>query len=178
MIYTVGHSSRSIGNFIALLRGAGIACVVDVRAVPGSGRHPQFARAALSRSLAAAGIRYEWEGRALGGRRAPGPGAGHAGLREPAFRAYAGHMAGGEFRSGVERVLADAKQAPTALLCAERLPAHCHRSLIADWVVAHGGEVTHLLDAGAAEAHRLHPAARLRGGTLHYDGDTQGELGL
>ena len=66
----------------------------------------------------------------------------------------------------------------TALMCAERLPAHCHRFLIADWIVAHGGAVTHLLDAGAAEEHRLHPAARLRDGQLFYDGDTQGELGL
>lgn len=178
MIYTVGHSSRSIEDFVALLRGAGIACLVDVRAIPESGRHPQFARAALLRSLAAAGIRYEWEGRALGGRRSGGEDSRHAALKEAAFRAYAAHMAGGEFRSGVERVLSGAAQAPTALLCAERLPAHCHRSLIADWVVAHGGEVTHLLEAGAAEAHRLHPAARLRGGTLHYDGDTQGELAL
>ena len=178
MIYAIGHSSRPIAEFIALLRGAGIACLVDVRAVPESKRHPQFGRAALSRSLAVAGIRYEWEGRALGGRRAPAAQSGHAALKEPAFRAYADHMASGEFRSGIQRVMADAARAPTALMCAERLPAHCHRSLIADWLVAHGGTVTHLLDAGAVMEHRLHPAARLRDGQLFYDGDTQGELGL
>jgi len=177
-IHTIGHGNRPVDELIAMLKARAIGCLVDVRVWPASRRHPQFERAALSHSLAGAGIRYEWEGRALGGRRETTGDDRHPALKHPAFRAYAAHMAGGEFRSGVERVLALARAAPTAILCAERLPADCHRALIADWAVAHGAQVTHLLDAGATEEHRLHPAARLRDGKLYYDGDTQRELGL
>lgn len=177
-VYTAGHGSRSIDELVALLRAAEVACLVDVRAYPASRRHPQFARAALEHSLAQAGIRYEWEGRALGGRRRPVKDSLHAALNDAAFRAYAGHMDTGEFRAGIERLVEIAGSMRTAIMCAERLPAECHRSLISDFLVAEGNQVLHLVDAEPPQEHRLNPAVRLRDGKLYYDGETQGELKL
>jgi len=177
-IYTIGHGSRTLAGFLDLLAGAGVGCLVDVRAYPASRRHPQFARAALEGSLAAAGIRYAWEGKALGGHRRPAADSPHRALKEPGFAAYADHMASAPFREGVARLLALGAATRAAVMCAERSPADCHRSFISDYLVDHGGRVLHLLEAGATGDHRLHPAARLRDGRLVYDGATQGELGL
>ncbi len=177
-IFTVGHGNRPIEELVALLKEAAIGCVVDVRAYPASRRHPQFAREAFERSLAAAGIRYAWEGRALGGRRTLAGDSPHAALKIPAFRAYADHMATAEFQTGVERVIELGRSARASVMCAERLPGECHRSLISDFLVAGGDRVVHLVNPGAAQEHRLNPAARLRGGKLVYDGETQGELKL
>ena len=175
MIYTIGHGNRSLEEFIGLLGGAGIECLVDVRAFPAS-RHPQFAREALERSLPAAGIRYVWEGAALGGRRKLARDSLHVALRNPSFRAYAGHMGTEEFREGVERLIALGRSARAAVMCAERLPWQCHRFLISDYLVAGGEKVAHLVNAGAFRDHRLNTVARLRDGKLAYDGETQVQL--
>ena len=174
--FTAGHGNRSIDEFVALLKESVIECLVDVRAYPASRRHPQFARAALERSLAEAGIRYEWEGKALGGRRRPAADSPHAALRSPAFRAYADHMASAEFRGGIERIEAAARSGRVAVMCAERLPWECHRFLISDYLVAGGATVVHLVNAGSSREHRLNSVARLRDGKLVYDGATQGRL--
>ena len=126
-IFTVDHGNRSIEEFVALLRVAGVDCVMDVRAYPASRRHPQFSRAALERSLAEAGMRYRWEGKAPGGRRKPTADSPHAALKDPGFRAYAEHMATAEFGAGIERLDVLARAAPTAIMCAEGLSSECHR---------------------------------------------------
>ncbi len=131
-----------------------------------------------SRSLADAGIRYVWEGNALGGRRKPTQNSPHAGLRDDGFRAFADHMATAEFREGVRRLLDRSRTSRTAILCAERLPAGCHRFLISDYLDAHGEKVVHLVDTQVALDHRRSPAARLRDGMLVYDGGAQGALKL
>ena len=177
-LYTAGHGNRSIDEFIGLLQEAGVACLVDVRAFPASRRHPHFARAALEQSLPAAGIRYVWEGQALGGRRKPSAQSPHLALRHPAFRAYADHMMTAGFREAAERLLATARATPAAVVCAERLPWQCHRFLISDYLVAGGHEVVHLVNPGKRQPHRLNPVARPRDGGLVYNGDTQPELGL
>lgn len=177
-VYTAGHGNRPLGEFIGLLQDAGIECVVDVRAYPASRRHPHFARAALEQSLPPAGIRYVWEGQALGGRRKPAAGSPHAALRHPAFRAYADHMSGAEFRAGMERLARLSGSTRAAIVCAERLPWQCHRFLISDYLVAQGNEVVHLINAGKEQAHRLNPVTRLRDGLLIYDGEAQKDLGL
>jgi uncharacterized protein (DUF488 family) len=176
--FTAGHGNRSIDEFVDLLKEAAIDCLIDVRAYPASRRHPQFARAVLERSLAEAGIRYEWEGKALGGRRRPAADSPHVALRSLAFRAYADHMASAEFRGGVERLDALARSARVAVMCAERLPWECHRFLISDYLISQGAAVVHLVNAGARREHRLNPIARLEGGRLVYDGKTQGDLEL
>jgi uncharacterized protein (DUF488 family) len=177
-VFTIGHGNRPIDEFIGMLEEAGIACLVDVRAFPASRRHPHFARAALERSLPGAGIRYAWEGQALGGRRKPLPDSPHVALRHPAFRAYADHMTTGAFHEAAERLLATARAGPSAIVCAERLPWQCHRFLISDYLVAGGDEVVHLVNPGKRQAHRLNAVARLRDGEVIYDGETQADLKL
>jgi len=177
-IYTIGHGDRPIKEFIEILGDAGIECLVDVRAYPASRRHPQFARETMERSLADAAIRYVWEGKALGGRRKLAKDSPHAALKSPAFRAYAEHMGTEEFREGVARLLGLGRSTRSAIMCAERLPWECHRFLISDFLVAGGETVTHLINAGTAQDHRLNPIVRLRDGQLIYDGQTQGELKL
>lgn len=178
MIHTVGHGNRPVEELVALLKEAQVECLVDVRAYPASRRHPQFAREVLERSLAEAGIRYVWEGRALGGRRRPSKESRHLALRSPAFRAYADHMGSAEFFAGAARVIELGHSTRVSVMCAERLPWQCHRFLISDFLVAAGERVVHLVGAGNAREHRLNPVARLREGELVYDGETQGGLDL
>jgi uncharacterized protein (DUF488 family) len=158
-LYTVGHSTRSAAELIALLAGHGVAELVDVRRYPGSRRHPQFSREALAASLAEAGIGYRHEPD-LGGRRAPLPDSPNTAWQNAGFRGYADHMATPTFRRALERLLALARERPSAVLCAEAVPWRCHRNLLADAAVAEGMEVLHLLGPGQASPHRLHPEAR------------------
>lgn len=176
-IYSIGHGARDLDGFLALLKGAGVARVVDVRAVPRSRRHPQFGYGPLGARLEAEGLRYEWRGRALGGLRRAGDANRHTGLAVPAFRAYAEHMEGAPFRAAAEALVQMADAGPVCMMCAERDPAHCHRSLIADWLVAQSHRVVHLLDGGGRREHAMHPAVRREGTVLHYaDRTGQGEL--
>jgi uncharacterized protein (DUF488 family) len=173
LIWTIGHGSRPIGELTSLLREAGIECLVDVRAYPASRRHPQFGREALERSLTDAGIRYVWEGEALGGRRKPEADSRHLALKNAGFRAYAGHMETPAFRQGLERLVETGRELRSAVLCAERLPWQCHRNLIADSLVARGVRVLHLIGPGQASEHALSRLARLDGARLLYDAGAQ-----
>jgi len=176
MIYTIGHGNRSIEEFLVLLREAGIECLVDIRAYPASRRHPQFAREALEQSLAKSGVRYVWEGKALGGRRKPASDTPHVALRNPGFRAYADHMMTAEFRDGLARLIELGRERRAAVMCAERLPWECHRYLVSDSLVAQGVPVEHIVTAGAARPHALNALARQDGNRLIYDSGEQ--LGL
>jgi len=178
MIFTIGHGNRSIEELLELLRGAGVECLVDVRAFPASRRHPQFGREALERSLAAAGIRYLWEGNDLGGRRKPARDSRHVALSSPGFRAYADHMTTDAFRRGVERLVGTGRSTRACILCAERLPWQCHRNLIADSLVARGIPVSHLVVPGKVQPHVLSSLARREQDTLIYDAGEQPGLAL
>lgn len=175
-IFTIGHGNRTIGEFIALLREAGIECLVDVRAYPVSRRHPQFARDSLGKSLVDADIRYVWEGKALGGRRKLEKNSLHVALENPGFRAYAGHMATEDFQRVLGTLIETGRGQPTAMMCAERLPWECHRHLIADSLVARGIRVVHLVSVGERTEHTLNRLARNDGKRLVYDAGEQ--LGL
>jgi uncharacterized protein (DUF488 family) len=175
-IFTVGHGSRARDEFLALLQSAAIRCLVDVRAFPGSRRHPQFGREALQASLRQAGIEYVWEGEALGGRRRPREGSPHVALRNASFRAYADHMQTDVFRAGARRLLERAARETVAIMCAERLPWQCHRYMISDYLVVAGAEVRHLIDAAAPRSHSVRAEARVSAGDLVYDCGTQSEL--
>ncbi len=172
-LYTIGHGNRSGEDFVQLLKTAGIGLLVDVRAYPASRRHPQFAQEALAMSLAEAGIRYMWEGEALGGRRRPRAGSPHVALRNESFRAYADHMSTPEFASALEQLVERGKTERMAIMCAERLPWQCHRYLISDSLVARGVEVRHLIGAGAPGTHALNPVARIVAGKVMYNGGAQ-----
>jgi uncharacterized protein (DUF488 family) len=177
-IFTLGHGNRALEELEALLKLHRVPCLVDVRAHPGSRRHPQFGRGALEDSLPKAGIRYVWEGQALGGRRRARPDSRHVAMRNDSFRAYADHMESDEFRAGIERLLELARESPIAIMCAERLPWQCHRFMISDYLVAHGVGVLHVIDTAPPRAHRLRAEARVTVNGLVYDAQSQAELGL
>ena len=167
-VYTVGHSTRPLDEFLALLGRHGIGTIADVRRFPESRRHPHFGRTPLAEALAAAGVGYVWLPD-LGGRRAVRPDSPHVAWRNDAFRGYADHMESAAFSAGIARLLDLAEQRPTAILCAEAVPWRCHRQLIADALVARGIEVRHVTGPGAPAAHRLTAFARRAGDRLVYD---------
>lgn len=177
-LFSVGHGSRTSEELLALLAAEGIECVVDVRAYPVSRRHPQFSRVPLEAALAASGMRYRWEGDALGGMRRPAGNSPHVALADAAFRGYAEHMASRPFREGIERLIALAAEQRVAFLCAERQPVHCHRAFIADGLVARGVEVLHLVVPGDVRRHSLHPSARVTAEGVVYDSGLQLALGF
>lgn len=160
-LFTVGHGTRTAAELTALLRGAGVEAVVDVRSAPGSRRNPQFARAQLEEWMSAAGFSYRWEPD-LGGFRRPMPDSPNVGLRHPSFRGYADYMSTERFASALAHVLEEAETASTALMCAESLWWRCHRRLIADAaVLLFGIEVRHIRHDGCVDRHRMTEGARL-----------------
>jgi len=168
-IWTIGHSTRSIDDFISLLEEKGIMLLVDVRSWPGSKRYPQFNREALAKSLADAGILYEHVPE-LGGRRKPKPDSRNTAWRNASFRAYADHMETEEFQKGIERLLVLAHEVgPAAIMCAEAVWWRCHRSLISDYLKSRGIEVMHILDANKTQPHPFTSAARIVNGELNYE---------
>lgn len=159
-VCTVGHGARPIGVFVDLLVGAGVDTLVDVRRFPGSRRHPQFGRDELAAAVGAAGLRYTWQGEALGGRRQPRPGSRHTALRNASFVAYADHMDTAAFRTATDDLIARAASGLQAVMCAETLWWHCHRMLVADALMVRGATVEHLMEAGAHRPHRLTAGVR------------------
>ena len=144
VLYTIGHSTRTIEELIAALQAHQIRALVDIRAFPMSRRLPQFNREALETSLREAGIRYVWM-QALGGyRKKTRDESPHIALRNPSFRNYADYMLTPEFEQAMAELIALAEDGPTAYMCAERVYFRCHRMLVSDWLVAHGHEVRHI----------------------------------
>lgn len=166
-VFTIGHSTRPIDDFIGLLVGAGVHAIADVRRFPGSRHHPEYGREALAATLAARGLGYRWLPE-LGGRRRPRPDSPNTAWRNEAFRGYADHMASDEFRTGYAHLLEFTAAQPTAILCAEAVWWRCHRGLISDRLVVDGIPVFHILGAGKAAAHVLKPPARVVDGRLTY----------
>lgn len=170
-LYTIGHSTRTLDELIAVLRAHGIGTLVDIRAFPMSRRLPQFNRESLEPSLPAAGIRYVWM-KALGGyRKKILQDSPHIALRNDSFRNYADYMLTPEFEKAAAELIELAEQAPTAYMCAERVYFHCHRMLVSDWLVADGHKVLHIDAIGPAKPHRLTAEARMIDGRLLYRGD-------
>lgn len=167
-LWTIGHSTRKIDIFIALLRENGIKLVADVRMYPGSKRYPQFNRESLTNSLGEVAIRYEHFPE-LGGRRKAKPDSQNTAWRNEMFRGYADYMETHQFRNGVKRLVDLARDiGPAAMMCAEAVWWRCHRSLIADYLKARGVEVIHIVDLAKTEPHPFTSAARLVNGELSY----------
>lgn len=150
LLLSVGHSTKPLDAFVALLRRHGVATLADVRAFPASRANPQFHRDVLAPALAAAGVRYEWLP-ALGGRRPRPKGPPRfGGWTEPGFQGYEAHMTTAEFAEGLARLLALAREAAPARLafmCGEAKWWGCHRAMIADALAARGVAVAHVMDA-------------------------------
>lgn len=169
-IFTVGHSTRPIDEFLALLQGHGVRRLVDVRTVPRSRHNPQFNADALTASLGRAGIAYlHLPG--LGGLRHPRPGSINIGWRNRSFRGYADHMQSPAFADSLQRCLELAADGPVALMCAEAVPWRCHRSLIADALLARGIEPREIVSPAASRPHTLTPFARVSGTEVTYPGE-------
>jgi uncharacterized protein (DUF488 family) len=166
-LLTVGHGTASQQELTDLLRGAGVALLVDVRTAPGSRRHPHVARSELEQWLPAAGIGYRWE-QDLGGFRRPAADSPDVVWREPMFRGYAGWMRQEPFRVALERVLAAGDG--TVVMCSESLWWRCHRRLLADAVVLlHDVPVEHLMHDRRRQPHRPTDGARVTPAGLVYD---------
>ena len=168
--FTIGHSTHALDAFCALLEGHGVRRVADVRRFPGSRRNPQFAREALAEGLRLGGIDYAHLD-ALGGRRSVLPGSPNGGWENAAFQGYADHMGTAAFAAGLAELEALAGAAPTAVMCAEALWWQCHRRLVADYMLARGWTVIHLLAPGEQQAGTLTPGAVPQpDGTIRYPG--------
>jgi len=167
-MWTIGHSTRAIDEFISLLRANQIKLLADVRSLPGSKRYPQFNKEALANSLGEVGIRYEHFPE-LGGRRKTRPDSKNTAWRNESFRGYADYMETEPFHDGVKHLLDCAAAAgPTAIMCAEAVWWRCHRSLISDHLKARGIEVMHIMNAIKTEPHPYTSAARIVNGKLSY----------
>jgi uncharacterized protein (DUF488 family) len=169
IVYTIGHSTRALDEFIALLHAHGVNQLADVRTIPKSRRHPHFAKDALSESLPAAGISYR-HSPGLGGLRKPVPDSPNGGWRHPGFRGYADYMQTPAFVDALTHLIDWASEAPTAVMCAEAVWWQCHRQLIADALLARGIEVRHITTAKAAAGHTLTSFARVDGLRVTYPG--------
>lgn len=167
-VWTIGHSTRTIEEFIEALQSHGIKLIADVRLLPGSKRYPQFNKETLAKSLSDAGITYVHFPE-LGGRRKPRKDSRNTAWRNDAFRGYADHMETPEFVEGIARLKeATGRRGGAAIMCAEAVWWRCHRSLIADYLKAQGTEVIHIMDANKTEPHPFTSAAKIVDGKLDY----------
>jgi len=167
VIYTVGHSTRSLDELVQMLRAHGVERLVDVRTVPRSRHNPQFNRETLSQSLHNRRLCYRHL-KALGGLRHARPDSINLGWRNSSFRGYADYMQTPEFAEAIDQLLELAEEKPTAIMCAEAVPWRCHRSLIADALLARGYEVRDIMSATIAKPHTLNPMAKVRRGVVSY----------
>jgi uncharacterized protein (DUF488 family) len=181
---TLGHAARPIGAFLALLRDHGVVLVADVRTVPRSRANPQYSREVLQAALLEDGIRYAHLP-ALGGLRRPRPDSPNGAWKNGSFRGYTDHMQTPDFARGLEALpaLAESALGPgemcgaapgggagglVALLCAEMVPWRCHRSLVADALLARGHAVDELIGDARLRPHTLTPFARVADGRVWY----------
>ncbi|HYL35241.1 MAG TPA: DUF488 domain-containing protein [Bryobacteraceae bacterium] len=166
-ISTIGHSTHGIEEFIELLKEHQITQLIDVRTIPRSRHNPQFNREKLPYSLQAAGIAYRHMP-GLGGLRRAQADSINTGWRNASFRGFADYMQTPEFRNSLQELIDLAAGQPTAVMCAEAVPWRCHRSLIADALVARGIPVLEILSATQARPHAMTPFARVDGAEVTY----------
>jgi uncharacterized protein (DUF488 family) len=166
-VFTVGHSTLPIERFIALLRAFGIERLVDIRAMPRSRHNPQFNNTALAGSLTAAHIEYAHI-RALGGLRHARKDSPNTGWRNGSFRGYADYMQSEEFQDSLGTLIQLSRQKRVAIMCAEAMPWHCHRSLVADALSVRGVPVVEILSESSYRTHKLTAFAQVEGTQITY----------
>lgn len=169
-IFTIGHSTRPLAEFIDLLRANGIERVIDIRTIPRSRHNPQFNRETLGPALRKSGIAY-LHLRKLGGLRRARSDSINLGWHNASFRGFADYMQTTEFDAGLDRVIKLAESKSTTLMCAEAVPWRCHRSLVADALVIRGINVMDIVSASPPKPHKLTPFARVRGTRITYPND-------
>jgi uncharacterized protein (DUF488 family) len=167
IVMTIGHSTRTVEEFIGLLQAHAVSRVVDVRTVPRSRHNPQFNKVSLSGALKKAGLGYAHMPK-LGGLRHGQRNSLNVGWRNASFRGYADYMQTPEFEQGLEELIRLAKQDQIALMCAEAVPWRCHRSLIADALLVRGIRTEDIMSPTRRQVHTLTPFAKVRGTTIIY----------
>lgn len=168
VIYSIGHSTHSREDFVAMLRSFGIKILADIRRFPGSRKFPQFDKETLERLLGEHGIRYiHFE--ALGGRRQARRDSLNTRWRNASFRGYADYMETGAFKAAVAGLESVAQQEPLAYMCAEAVWWRCHRALVSDYLKARDWQVRHIMAAGKAEQHKYTAPARIVNNHVFYD---------
>ena len=160
--WTIGHSTRSLADFLDGLRSQRIEGLADVRALPGSRRYPHFDQEKLAQALGREGVAYE-HFPDIGGRRKPQPDSRNLAWRNAAFRGFADYMETPEFARAIRRLATLASDQRSAIMCAEAVWWRCHRSLISDLLKAWGWTVIHILDAKKTQDHPFTSAARVDG---------------
>lgn len=166
-VLTIGHSTRTIEEFISILQTHGVQLLVDVRSIPKSRRVPQFNSDALAASLRKKGIEYAHLA-TLGGLRHARKDSINTGWRNASFRGYADYMATQGFHEGLDRLLQLAKTKRTAIMCAEAVPWRCHRSLIGDALLVRGVQVEDIMSATSSRPHELTSFAQVQDKTITY----------
>jgi uncharacterized protein (DUF488 family) len=167
VIFTIGHSTHSMQDFITLLKKHSISKVADIRTIPRSKHVPQFNQDTLSQSLRAASIGYIHM-ETLGGLRKPKKDSPNKAWRNPSFRGFADYMQTQDFEKGLEQLVQLAQRDHVVILCAEALPWRCHRSLIADALLTRGISVQHIMPTGMLQTHALTPWAKIQGKRVTY----------
>jgi uncharacterized protein (DUF488 family) len=171
VVLTVGHSTHPLDEFTRLLQAHDVSRVVDVRTVPRSAHNPQFNKASLPRELKKAGIAYSHLP-GLGGLRHAKRDSLNTGWRNASFRGFADYMQTPEFEQNLDELIRLAKKQRIALMCAEAVPWRCHRSLIADALLARGIRTEDIMSPTRRQIHTLTPFAKVRGTTVTYPADT------
>jgi uncharacterized protein (DUF488 family) len=166
-IFTIGHSTRPIGDFLQLLQSNGIGQIIDIRTIPKSRFNPHFSGEALEASLKANGMQYVHV-KELGGLRRPRSDSQNLGWRNAGFRGYADYMQTPEFKAAIERAIRLATSKRSALMCAEVLPWRCHRSLVADALAVRGIRVQDIVSSAQPKEHKLMSFARVQGMAITY----------
>ena len=174
-VFTVGHSTRPLAEFIALVKAYGIERIADIRTVPRSRHNPQFNADTLGPALADAGLAYE-PLKALGGLRHTTKDSPNLGWRNESFRGFADYMQTAGFDAGLAELIAEARTAPTAIMCAEAVPWRCHRSLVSDALLARHIRVLEIISKAAPKEHELTSFARVRGTEVTYPADQRSLL--
>jgi len=173
-IWSIGHSTRALEEFVALVHEYRVEAIADVRRFPGSRRYPHFASEALAQSLPAHGIAYQWIPK-LGGRRKVRADSPNTAWRNASFQGYADYTATAEFAEGLAELLKLASEKRTAMMCAEVVWWRCHRSIVSDVLKLRGIEVVHIIDAKHTTVHPYTSPAHIVDGKLSYAA-AQGDL--
>ena len=168
VIYTIGHSNRTIGEFIGILKRFKISVLFDVRRFPTSRKYPQYTKENLQKTLQKEGIRYFWM-KDMGGYRGRVKGAEkYRCFRAEGYRNYAAWMQTPTWRKAFKKLVNIAIKATSVVMCAERIPWRCHRKLISDALLAEGFKVIHIIEIDKTYEHKYTKCARIINGKLTY----------
>lgn len=167
VVFTIGHSTRTISEFIEIIKAYGIKKVVDIRTIPKSRYNPQFNEDTLRESLKETKIAY-LHMKGIGGLRHALKDSPNMGWRNASFRGFADYMQTGEFEQSIEKLIEAAEKVATVIMCAEAVPWRCHRSLVGDALLIRGVQVRHIMSAGSSRDHTLTPWAKVKGAKITY----------